>query len=225
MSENWYGKPRVPQSTSEELEQLLLSKLKRCQDEYCRTLWDLAWLCSHKGRQERACKYIRKLLAVADDLELTAACYLALGQFMEQTRDYDAACTYYAQAYALEPVDPHIAYFVHNNLGYCLNRLGRHEEAESYLRMAIQIDPSRQNAYKNLGISLESQQRFAEAAECYLQGIQADASDSRALWLLEELVSDHPEIAQCIPDLFLQLERCRAAVQAARFGSLTETNP
>lgn len=223
MFENWYGKARAPQSTTpsssltgEELEQLLLNKLKRCRDAYCQTLWDLAWLCSRMGRQEQACKYIRQILAIGEDPELAAACYLALGQFMEQTRDYDGAFAYYAQAYALEPVDTHISYFVHNNLGYCLNRLGRYEEAESYLRVALQIDPSKQNAYKNLGISLERQGRFAEAAQCYIQGVQADATDSRALWYLEELISDHPEIVQAIPDLFLQLERCRAVVQAAR---------
>jgi tetratricopeptide (TPR) repeat protein len=199
-----------------ETEQVLQSKLKHVRDEYCQTLWKLAWLCSRRGHLKRACGYIQEMITIADDPDLMAMGYLALGQFMEQVRNYQAALACYAQAYALEPVDKHTAYFVHNNLGYCLNRLERYNEAEAYLRAAIEIDPCRQNAYKNLGVSLEKQGRCTEAAQCYIQGVEADASDSRALWHLEELISDHPEIAQAIPDLFLQLERCRAAVQAAR---------
>lgn len=226
MPEEWDEQLQMPQPApqgdaedEQDVEQLLRKKLVRYRDEYCQTLWKLAWLCSRSGRLRQAVAYIQEILAIADDPDIAATCYLTLGQFMEQVREYRAALAFYAQAYALEPVEPNTAYYVHNNLGYCLNRLERYEEAESYLRAAIEIDPKRQNAYKNLGVSLEKQGRCAEAAQCYIQGIEADASDARALWHLEELVSDHPEVAQAIPDLFLQLERCRAAVQAARAKS------
>jgi len=105
--------------------------------------------------------------------------------------------------------------FIQNNLGYCLNHFGRFAEAEPYLRRAIEIEPRRHNAYKNLGISFEGQGDHAGAASCYIKAVQANASDARALKHLEELAEKHPTVTVDVPEFDAQLAACRLAVHQA----------
>jgi len=78
---------------------------------------------------------------------------------------------------------------------------------------AIAIDVQRPNGFKNLGMALRGQGRFAEAAECFVKATQADASDVRALKLLEELLEQHPELGF---DFASALELCQKAAEVAR---------
>jgi tetratricopeptide (TPR) repeat protein len=133
---------------------------------------------------------------------------------MEGLENYKAAISFYSQAFSLEPEDTLTWYLINNNLGYCLNQFGRFAEAEGYCRSAIKIDPERQNAYKNLGVSLASQGQCAEAARNYIKALRANAGDPRALKLLEGLFEEHPEIVGEIPDIEAQIQRCQEAVRA-----------
>ena len=91
-------------------------------------------------------------------------------------------------------------YLLNNNLGYSLNRIGRHAEAEAYCRAAIAIHAGRYNAYKNLGLSLEGQGRLFEAARCFLKAAKAAPDDLRALGHFEDLLARHEEFAQDNPE-------------------------
>jgi tetratricopeptide (TPR) repeat protein len=115
----------------------------------------------------------------------------------------------------LEPNTKQVAYLINNNMGYCLNFAGRYQEAEPYCRKAIAINPERHNAYKNLGISLEGQGRIAEAAQCYIIAVHANAYDPRALRHLEDLIENNRGILTEINDMKDHLEGCRKAVKAA----------
>ncbi|HEY0080833.1 MAG TPA: tetratricopeptide repeat protein [Pyrinomonadaceae bacterium] len=53
----------------------------------------------------------------------------------------------------------------HNDLGTCLLALGKLDDAEKELRIAIGLDAKAFNPQLNLGIVLVNQQKFAEAAE------------------------------------------------------------
>jgi Flp pilus assembly protein TadD len=86
-------------------------------------------------------------------------------------------------------------------MGCCLNHTERFEEAEGYCRDAIRIDPGRYNAHINLGVSLEAQDRFIDAARSFLDAIKANADDLELVQHLEELVSDHEEIASDIANI------------------------
>lgn len=86
-------------------------------------------------------------------------------------------------------------------MGYCLNKLGRHSEAEEYCRAAIEINPNRYNAHKNRGLSLQHQSRHAEAARSFILATKLCPEDGRALEHLRDLISAHPEIAEDIPEL------------------------
>ena len=178
-------------------------------------MWELASFYSKTGRQEIAFKYVNQLVERMDDPGKAAGCYLAMGQLMEQIHDYKSAIEFYEQAIVLEPNTKQVAYLVNNNMGYCLNYVGRFQEAEAYCRKAIAINPERHNAYKNLGISLEGQGHIAEAAQCYIIAVHANAHDPRALRHLEDLIENNRGILTEINDMKDHLEGCRKAVKAA----------
>jgi len=204
------GKP----ISAEEAERLLLEKLKKCEGEFQAALWDLAYFYSRTDRQQTAQEYLERYIANTDDPEKRASAFLGLGQLMEQTENYEAAISFYRQAFSLEPENTPTWYLINNNLGYCLNQFGRFTEAQGFCQSAIKIDPERHNAYKNLGISLAGQGQFAEAARNYVKALRANAADPRALKLLEQLYEQHPEIAGEIPDIRAQIQKCQQAVSA-----------
>jgi tetratricopeptide (TPR) repeat protein len=205
------GKP----VTAEEAEQILLKQLETQERKEEDVLWDLAKLYSLTGRQILAFDCVQRLVEIAENAEKKAACHLAMGQLMEQMQDFGTAIQYYSQALTLEPVNNSTWYLIHNNLGYCLNHFGRHKEAEPYCRRAIEIDPQRHNAYKNLGVSLEGQGQHAQAAMSYVRAVQANASDPRALRHLEGLLEKYSEVRFQVPDLEQHYRACRMAVDHA----------
>ncbi len=175
-------------------------------------LQELAYFYGRIGREEKALKYLERLVANSDDPEKRAEYFLKMGANMEGLKNYDAAIFYYSQGFSLEPENTITWYLINNNLGYCLNQFDRFTESESYCRSAIKIDPERHNAYKNLGISLVGQGQNAQAALNYLKATLIEARDLRAFKLLEQLFDNHPEIADEIPDIEAQIQKCKDVV-------------
>jgi tetratricopeptide (TPR) repeat protein len=200
---------------AEQAEKVLLENLKKCEADYEEAMMNVAIFYSRTGRHELAMQNISRLMTFTKDPEKKADYVLGMGQLMEQIGNFEGAINFYRQAFSLEPVNSEVWYLINNNLGYCLNHFEQYAEAESYCQAAIKIEPKRQNAYKNLGISLEGQGRHADAARCYIKAVQANAGDPRALGHLEELLSKHEEVRGEIPDIEDRLEQCRGAVQAA----------
>ena len=106
-------------------------------------------------------------------------------------------------------------YFLCNNLGYCLNQFGRHAEATSFCRAAIEINPKRHNAYKNLGVALQGQGEYSKAADAYIEATRICPRDGRALNHLEEMVSREKERILDINDILVELKKCRELVNRA----------
>jgi tetratricopeptide (TPR) repeat protein len=219
-SQKWDFKYSLPQPAQgklvelsfAEIEEVLLNNLRSAEKDPKDALWQLARFYSHSKQHEQALEYLRRVLALQPDTEDKAATVLAMGQTMEQVDDYPAAVRYYREAFAFEPVHTRTWYFINNNLGYSLNRLEQYDEGETFCRAAIGIDLHRPNAFKNLGIALRGQGRYAEAADCFVKSTQADASDARSLKLLEELLEQRPELGF---DFGPPLECCRKAVEVA----------
>ena len=108
-------------------------------------------------RREDLVRWIVGWLLGTPDLERRALLFLYMGDSHKRAWDHEVAAEHYRQARALEPIDRFTSYFAHNNLAICLNLRPENVEAARLCRVAIQIDPSRPNAYKNLGISLAGQ--------------------------------------------------------------------
>jgi tetratricopeptide (TPR) repeat protein len=168
---------------------------------------------SRTDRPMLALRYIERLNACTTDPEKKAFCYLSMGQLLEQNRDFEAAISAYSQAYLLEPVNSCSWYFIHNNLGCCLNHCERYEEAEKFCREAIRIDATRYNAYINLGVALEGQEKYPDAVRAFIKAVKTNSADTDVLQHLEDLVADHEEISSEISDLMEQMEDCRAAAR------------
>jgi tetratricopeptide (TPR) repeat protein len=214
-----FSVPKIPQGealTFDEIEERCLKQLQEKEGKCVQSLVNLAKLYSQAKRHDDAFHCVERLIAFSDDPEEHGAYYLALGGFMEKIGDYQWAVGFYCQALALEPCRNTTWYFIHNNLGYSLNQLADYDGAIPYLRRAIEIDPRRPNAYKNLGLAFEAKGNFEEAAELFVAATRANASDSRSLAHLENLISSHPELEIDLPDLPTRLEACREAVKIAR---------
>ncbi|MBI4849049.1 MAG: tetratricopeptide repeat protein [Nitrospirae bacterium] len=202
-------------SFEEEERKLLLDFTER-EASYQDGLYKLAWFYSTSGQPVKALTYMQKLSDITDDPEIKTRCYLSKGQLMESMCDYENAVTFYSQAFSLKATNSDDWYLINNNLGYCLNQLGRHKEADKYCRAAIEINSARHNAYKNLGISCAGTGNYQAAVENFVRATRANASDPRALAHLEELIEQHPELLTQVPDLLLELDNCRQAVNTIR---------
>jgi tetratricopeptide (TPR) repeat protein len=203
------------QSLTEEGEHRLLEQLEEAGGTSKQALWDLALLYSRTNRRDQALESLGRLAALAEDREERASCCLAMGQVAEQTRNFEAAVGFYREARALNPETVEARYLIHNNLGYSLIQLGRSEEAEPLLEAAIAIDPSRPNAFKNLGLAMQSQGRIAEAADYFVLATEANVADGRAFRHLEALIADHPGVLLATPGLAEQAAFLRPAVENA----------
>jgi tetratricopeptide (TPR) repeat protein len=177
-----------------EAEKVLQEKLRAAKDSPKDALWELARFYSACKQHEKALECLRKVMDLLPDLEGKASCVLGMGQTMEQIQDFESAIKYYREALSLEPVASTTWYFINNNLGYCLNIQGKFEEGEIYCRKAIEIEPGRPNAHKNLGISFEGQGKLREAANCYIMATRVNAADSRSYKLLMNLLEKNPAL-------------------------------
>lgn len=196
----------INKSGDQDIEARLFHELQLVEKDIERIVSIIAEYYIRGGNFDAASRYIHKLMDFTDNPELKAKSLLMLGQTSERSGNFEKAIDYYKSAYALEPADQSIWYLINNNLGYCLNQFGCYEEAESYCRDAVKIQPERHNAYKNLGISLAGQRRYEEGAVNLLESAKFNPNDPRAIIHLKELIREHPELINENPDFSQQVD-------------------
>ena len=187
-----------------DLESIPINKVRRSyrrarrqfgsRDGLAQFLMGRGFAAGSNGDMKIAWAYLQEALSEAESDDLKAVCFLSLGQMCEQANDFGNAEIWYRKAHDLPPGVGHTWYFLHNNLAFCLNRAGRHEEAAELCRISIAIDPNRHNAFKNLGIALKGTESFAQAADAFRRAHEICPEDPRALVLLEQLRASHPEV-------------------------------
>ena len=203
----------VVELTAKGMECLLLKELQEAKADPTEPMWKLAIFYRSQGNLDRAIALFRDLLLRVPDLESKAQLIFSLGQTAEKSGDFELAVRFYREALGMEPCSPFTWYFIHNNLGYALNQLGRYAEGADYCRRAITISEQPPNGHKNLGLALIGLGRYREAAEAFIRATQADASDARSLRHLEALLSEHPELEL---EFSKAVTACREAVTVAR---------
>lgn len=216
--------PDAPQISSAEAlrtEQQLLAQLKT-RGPRGEALEPLVVFYSRVGQQERAYHYLKLWMKHARSQDELADCLLLSGQLAEQVNQPEAAIAFYREGLTHKTDNIRILYFLRNNLAYCLNTRGEYLAALDHAQHAIALDPSRANAFKNLGVSLQGLGRYTEAARAWLKATHVDVGDRRSLDLLEKLLeTQRGKVLAEIPDLDEQLEACRRAartVQSGRFA-------
>ena len=118
---------------------------------------------------------LRKECQRTDDIYavtvFTALCYEDMGAWADALTQYNAAVTLRNDT------------TLHSNLGYCLQQLGRFEEAEASYHRAIQVDPKNSIAMNNLA-GLRFRQGDYEGALDYAEdALEIDAKLPQALSL------------------------------------------
>lgn len=116
------------------------------------------------------------------------------GFYCEKVRDYESGIVFYSACVDLPVEDPFIKYYSLNNLGFCLNVCRKFDEAERILRQAIAFNSEKYNSWKNLGVSLEWQGQYEEAAECYLKAYNISKGEPRSHLHLKRLLDRHPTL-------------------------------
>jgi pentatricopeptide repeat protein len=203
--------------TGAEAEAHFLERIESSGGTDIHAIYQLSAIYSRSGRLEEAEECVRRMLEANQSPGEAAVHLLQLGQIAEKRNDYEAAATFYEKGMDAGPVHPEVCYFLRNNLGYSLVRLNCYDEADPLLRDAIELDPLKPNAHKNLALSLWGRGRFVEAAHSFIESTRVNAADGRSLKHLEGLYRRHPEIADEIQDFEALLESCRNAVaEAAR---------
>jgi len=186
-----------------------VAALKEEQEGMRNVLLDLGGTCLQEGYREAGVVYVGKAMALANDSMNVGVC-LRIGLWLESLQDFESAARIYALAVGGGPGRADYWYFVHNNLGYCLNMCGRFAEAEPYCRTAIGIAPETHNAYKNLGLSLAGQRQYAEAARQFMKAFETCPGDTRSFAHLEDMLLSHPETAAEVPDIAAWVATLRA---------------
>ena len=177
---------------------------------------EIAEFLAEAGMAAAALSALQAEVSHGTDPEMRARCYLMAGRIRERLGEFESAASCYEAVVSDDLRDPEGRYFAHNNLGYCLNRLSRHPEAEARCRRAIEIDAARFHAHKNLGIALERTGRLDEAAAAYRVAARAEPSDDRALRRLRVLLANHPEVGRDRPDLVEEVEALRKSSRERR---------
>ncbi len=216
----WYVKSSAGDSmratTPEEAEEWLLDYLDRSGGEDADIVEQLLTIYLRTRQPERALAAADRLYEVTEGDDERAYTLFSCGQIAERRRDYTTAERLYRRAHSLAPPWPDAQYWIKNNLGFCLNTLGRFGEAEEFLRVAIALCPDRSNAFKNMGLCYQGRELFEKAAAMFVAATRVNAADPRSLVHLEELLKARPELTEAIPGISETLENCREAVERAR---------
>ena len=195
--------------TAERLETAWLRELAASNGTSKQALWGLARLYGETGRRDDALACVERLARLSTRPDEVASCHLAQGQLSEQAYDYKSAVRHYRAGLALGQQQAPTWYWIHNNLGYSLVQLGQYHEAAAYLHVAVAVDPTRPNAFKNLGLAMLGINENVRAAEWFVIANRANPGDRRSLMHLERLVASHPELTAQIPTLQGELDACR----------------
>ncbi len=96
----------------------------------------------------------------------------------DQAEKYLRKATYiYLRAITIKPDD-----FEGNlNLSACYFQAGKYDLAEQYCRAAIKANPTNPQAYSNMGIIFDSQNRLYEAVKSYKKSLELDVNQPQVL--------------------------------------------
>ena len=155
-------------------EQLLLARLKSSttSEDYFRWLLFIVGFYRGINKIDAASELLERFIKDSKDVDQSAHCYLALGQIATDEQRHQAALEHFTSALNLAPTKRKVIYVLNNNVGYCLNSLGRFIEGETHCRLAIEINWTRASGYRNLGVSLLGQKNTIGAAWGQVFGVR-----------------------------------------------------
>jgi tetratricopeptide (TPR) repeat protein len=167
----------VPVDPKPQQEADLIDQLIRCDEDPGKIAFKPGQLCERTERQRAAVPHLERAADTALDPEVRADLRLRCGRLMEQVGDFEAASAHYEHGLTETITATDVRYFLHNNLGFCLNELARHAEAVTHCRGTLDIERKRHNAYKNLALALEHLNDLGGAASHFAAVAQLAPND------------------------------------------------
>jgi tetratricopeptide (TPR) repeat protein len=149
---------------------------------------DRAWLILGMALSE-AYRYEEAEQAFAKAIEFSprdrlSVVYAQMGHLFQQSGNMTEAAVWYGRAVKGAADDA----TYHNLMGWLLARQGRLHDAEVCFRLATQCEHGNvEEAFFYLGQVLRSQERFAEAADCFRETLRTDPEYRPAGWALRDM--------------------------------------
>lgn len=175
-------------------------------DDVVRCLCECTLFVLGQGLRGLVPEYVAVIRKAGGSPHVTARALLRIGAALERAGLPQCAVDCYGSAVNLCREDTLDAYFIYNNLGYCLAVSGRFAEAVPHCLAAIRVDPARHNAFKNLGLAFEGLGRTEDAAGCFRHACWVNPDDHRSRRHLAALL--HSGRVEDVPDLAAR-RRCR----------------
>jgi len=133
---------------------------------------------SARASYETACKSDPYAFRPHYNLGVTHQFLADAAKVIEKAHDHlRRAVKVYLRAAIIEPTD----FETNLNLGACYFQLGKYDLAEQYCKEAIQAAPDRPEAYSNLGIVYDAQNRLYEAIHAYKESLELDTKQANLL--------------------------------------------
>lgn len=133
--------------------------------------------------------------------------YLALrAKFLTTLNRHEEASDDALRAAELSPVDP----FTVDTLGVVFSRIGNHQSAVPFFRMASEHDPQNADYQYNLGSSLKFSGDFAEAETAYSRVLELEPDTYKAYFALTSLKKQTPDDNRIV-EMTALLEGCNDA--------------
>ena len=113
----------------QETERLLIERLQNSKNDEDYFRWLLFVVAFYRGieKVDSARALLQMFLDANPDNDKKAHCHLALGQIATDERRFETALHHFLTALKLSPSKGNVSYVLHNNTGYCLNQLARHQ--------------------------------------------------------------------------------------------------
>lgn len=177
----------------DDIDRSLIGEIDRCEQELGNAIQQAANHFCETDRHALAFQCVERFASYSLNDERKAHFRLVAGIIAEKAGNFRAAVGEYRKGLENPTSSLDTQYFLHNNIGYSLVQLGEFAEAETWCRKAVTIDSTRYNAFKNLGLALEGQGKYLEAAKS-LERASLMSPNPRAKAHLEALLVAHPEV-------------------------------
>ena len=188
------------QVTKEELDEAVTL------DDKVAALNDIIAVYLYDDRHEEALKLVEDYIDEERTISFKVQLLLFQGRISENVLDYNGAIKYYQKALGYGRQDGIDYYFVYNNLGFCYNFSKDFNKAEKACSIAIEINPGRYNALKNLGVSMECRGKYKDALKCFMKAAELSNKETRTMMHLHRLLRRRPEIRKNLVALIAEFE-------------------
>jgi tetratricopeptide (TPR) repeat protein len=120
---------------------------------------------------------------------------IAAASVHSQIGDDEGSLQLYRDAVALQPKNDEAQY----GLGWTLLHLGKNDDAEPHLRLAMKFKPDNADAHYNLGLVLFDLKRLSEAESEYRAAVKLNPARPDFQYALGFLLSREEKYADAIP--------------------------